>query len=90
MTDLTWEEPPPAKQRSFAGVGDALRARPGQWARIAEYPGRPVASMLVVRIRTGAVRYWQPAGSFEAVSRTVDDKTCVFARYVGDGEVSDQ
>lgn len=88
MTALTWEEPPPAARRSFIGVGDALRARPGEWARIAEYTGRPKAAMLASRIRKGQARYWEPAGSFEAVYRTVDDVHFVYARHVGEGGAS--
>lgn len=84
MTDLTWEEPPPPKQRSFRDVPDALRAHPGEWARIAEYDVRNQACMLVGRIRRGEVKYWKPAGSFDAVARAVGDKHCVYARYVGE------
>lgn len=84
MTEITWEEPPPPKQRDFRGVPDALRAKPGQWARIAEYGNPGQAGMLVARIRRGEVSYWQPAGTFEAVARRVGDKHGVWVRYVGE------
>ena len=33
MTVLRWEEPPTTR---WLGVADALRANPGQWARVAD------------------------------------------------------
>ncbi|MEH1168935.1 hypothetical protein V6V47_26480 [Micromonospora sp. CPCC 205539] len=90
---LRWEDPPPPTRRNPRTPGGAtaaaeravriaaeLRARPGEWAVIAEGANSRV---LTTRIRHGVIAVWRPAGAYEAVCRTVDGRITVFARYVG-------
>lgn len=84
---IRWEDPPPVRagdnsrptQRSWAVVAAQLQERPGEWALIAT----EIHSHTLVRIRRGA-GWWAPAGSFEAVERTIDGARYAWARYVGD------
>ncbi len=87
---IVWENPPAvepgpvAKTRpDMADFADELRAHPGQWAR---YP-RPIADASAPptarAIRLGHRQAWEPAGAFEAVTRTVGGRRIVFVRYVG-------
>lgn len=79
--EFTGAMPPPAKRSSGWGkfVARALREKPGQWANIGAR-SRSCAHM----IRHGGSAPFQPAGSFEAVTRTRDDgKVDVYARYIG-------
>lgn len=94
---IIWEEPPPSARANYASPRPSwvfdLRARPGHWARVREFPyqgdqyakAAGAASALATRIRKGGAKYWQPAGSFEAVSRRADGAYRVYARYVGEG-----
>lgn len=90
-TVLRWEEPPPTRlrrdriERDHDAIALALRERPGEWAAIAT---GSVQTGLVTQIRTGFVAAYRPAGSFEAVRRTVDGRPTVYARYLGEPEVS--
>jgi hypothetical protein len=86
---LRWEEPPGhGNSRGGSGsvwelIAEALRARPGEWAVIQETnPG--TAGAMVNRVKTGWGPF-KPARSFQAVCRKVDDRTAVYAHYVGDG-----
>lgn len=91
MSELTFEEPPPAKRahRNLGKVADELREHPGLWAVVLALPvaERSHATSLARQIRHGLVSYWRPAGVFEAVSRTVDGEARVYARYLGGEEV---
>lgn len=84
---VVWEDPP-GHRRTPGSVDHSvaaaqLRSRPGQWARIAEYASSAGAGSTAARIRAGDARAWEPAGDYEAVSRTVEGKHVVFARYMG-------
>lgn len=88
---IRWEEPPgatyggPGKGKPIVAhdlIAFQLRSRPGEWALIVE--GDPHGS-LASTINKGRLRAYVPAGSFEAVRRTVDGGQNVYARYVGDG-----
>ena len=66
-------------------VARALRNRPGEWACI----GRAIPTGIITVINRGDVKCFQPAGSFEAVSRNHTERWVadVYARYIGvDGE----
>lgn len=83
--DIVWEEPPPrvrkgGKPATWNPVLDALRAHPGEWARIAENASKWFSGSLQ-QGRVGNAR----KGEFEATFRcTNDDGTgCAYARYVG-------
>lgn len=56
-----------------------LKARPGQWARVATKQTTSSAGTLASRIKEGQIRAFIPAGHFQAVIRGMD----VWARYVG-------
>jgi hypothetical protein len=82
---ISWEDPPPpggdgtADHRPWAIVAAELRSRPGIWALIDNRSGN---ISLTTRINQGR-SWWKPAGSFEAVSRFVDGRLHIYARYVG-------
>lgn len=91
---IRWEEPPVAKgqgavgqrQSQYTGVADQLRAHPGRWALVCEKQGR--GGGLASHIRMGQMQCFAPGGDFDAVQRTVDGVTRVYARYVGDLEAA--
>lgn len=93
MSDgIVWEDPAPSRRgpvrwRSrWADALDALRERPGQWARIGVMdPPQRRAADTARRINLGRVPEARPAGAFEATSRMLDDglRYAVYARYVG-------
>ena len=90
MTDLVFEEPPPAmrgvRHRSaHTGHAAKLREHPGKWARIVTANSRAAADSLAYQIKTGRLRAYLPSGHYEAVARTVDSEHRVYARYVGEG-----
>lgn len=84
---VRWEDPPPARNNyprgvghsRWAGVADELRARPGVWALLGEH-----AAGLSTHIRLGQMLCFAPSGDFDAVSRVVDGRVLVYARYLGD------
>lgn len=89
MSVIRWEDPPPSTHGG-PGKGKAviaheliavqLRARPGEWALIVEgYPHAALGSL----ISRGKIRPYAPAGTYEAVARTVDGAQRIYARYVG-------
>lgn len=90
---MKWETPPDAPNRRDTPkrIAEALRSKPGTWARVREYPTASPTSMensgaqqFAYIINSGNTPAFQPAGSFEAVARRVDDNTAgVWARYVG-------
>ena len=77
-------EDPPAQRRTgkYDDVADQLVADPDNWYRIAT---GATTGGLAAGINKGAIRAFQPAGSFEAVSRSQEDGVSIWARYVGDG-----
>jgi len=78
---LVWEEPPgdgreASSQRiDHDAIADALRLRPGKWARICNG-----AAFSASAIRSGALRAYRPSGSFEAAVRC----GATYLRYVGE------
>lgn len=91
---IRWEDPPTAKPIGRHGVtlaneliASQLRRHPGEWALIAENPGN---SSLAGHIKSAAIAAFRPAGSYEAVTRTVEGVVRIYARHVGEaGERSD-
>lgn len=93
---IRWADPPPTSLRGerttapwsrYNDLADELRARPGEWAVIAEFNGRHTG--LATHVRMGSIACFTPAGDFDAVSRQVGKYTAIYARYVGDGKESD-
>jgi hypothetical protein len=85
---IRWEEPPPVPlrgdaKRPWSLVAAQLRARPGDYALIAEGAGAELAP----RINTG-VSWWAPPGAYKAVSRKIDGRLCVWAVYLGPAAAS--
>ncbi|MEU3851785.1 hypothetical protein [Streptomyces sp. NPDC029554] len=88
MSTLRFENPPADGRRngSYPSAGEvaaALKARPGQWAVVRTVPARTTAATSAYNIRVAKSAAYAPAGSFEAVSRSVDGEYRVYARYVG-------
>lgn len=90
---IRWEEPPPARsgggrpRRSSSrwdSVAEELRARPGQYAVVAEGPGRTLLD-LAWRINRGLLLSFSPPGAYETTTRQGPRVNAVYARYVGDG-----
>lgn len=89
-TRLRFEEPPPksnrpGKQTKHERIASKLIARPGEWACIGTYSTAPSSNSIAHMIRHGKATAYQPAESFEAVSRLVNGEHRVYARYVGPG-----
>lgn len=88
MTEMKWEDPPGAKRGEGAQgkhiiIAAELRGRPGAWARVATYRNQRTAGSIAYGIRKGIQRAYEPAGAFEAVSRSDSEGYQVYARYVG-------
>lgn len=91
MTSIVFEEPPAskrgAKSTRHRDVVAQLKARPGEWARIRTGTTRASVDSCAQQIRTGRLVAYNPAGTFEAVGRTVEGAYVVFARYIAkDGD----
>lgn len=58
----------------------ALRAAPGEWAKVGSYKSDKTASAAAYRLKTGKVKSFQPdaSGTYEAVARGAD----LWARYI--------
>lgn len=87
---IRWENPPehankrPARAPKYQKAADALRARPGEWAVIAEKRTTGSAGGLSHNIRNGR-NPWLPAGAWEArVVGPAGGLGTVYARYVGE------
>lgn len=85
MSDpIQWGLPPaPGRtKRDWATIVQALKGRPGEWARIETCSSQAAAGALAQQVRRS-----QPVplrdGRYEAVARSVDGSYAVFARYVG-------
>jgi hypothetical protein len=82
---LVWEDPPGAMSGTRTPRpewADTLMARPGQWARVQEFDTPTLSGTAAGGIRHG--RSWaKPKGTWDAVSRTIDGRCWLYARYVG-------
>lgn len=90
---IRWEKPPVARSQGggkrlsrLTPLADELRARPGEWALVHEGTSPGQATGMATHIRLGQVMAFSPAGDFDAVSRRVDGKCCVWAVYAGSDE----
>lgn len=84
-TGLVWEDPPVARTSStvWTPIADALRARPGQWAMVAEDATPGTAN----NISSGGIKAFRD-GDFEASARSIEGRpgrAKIYARYVGPG-----
>lgn len=71
------------RSTKHTAIAAELKARPGEWARIETSTSPNAASSMANHISGARLKAYAPAGSFEAVSRTVDGEYRVYARYVG-------
>lgn len=65
---------------------DALRARPGEWALLGKYATAGTMRQAAYEIRNALDpkdRPFAPAGSFEAIARSMLGEHRVYVRYVG-------
>lgn len=85
MSAVRFEEPPTSQRVAThnSKVAGALRARPGEWALVRSEHRRSRASSFATQIRGRALAF-QPAGTFEAVTRVVGSEHRVYARFVGE------
>lgn len=82
MTEIEFGELPPKKGGPrWYEIAEALRAKPGAWALVRSgiYPSAPRS------IKRGLLVAFRPAGSFDAVMRSVKDgRGDLWARYIGE------
>lgn len=89
MSVIRWENPASGYVKPgrslWAPVAQELRKHPGAWAVVLEVPVAKAsrAANVAHNIRRAGMHAFRPAGSFEAVSRSDEDMTTVYARYVG-------
>lgn len=86
MNEIVFEDPPRGGRGyiKHAPIAAALREKPGQWARVASYATLRHTSHVAYLMRSGRLKAYMPAGTFEAMGRTVDGVHAVYARYVGE------
>jgi hypothetical protein len=85
---IRWEDPPPPvigrrgrrARRAWSLVAYQLRQNPGRSALI-DVGGD---GSLAARINNGE-SWWAPPGAYEATTRVIDGRRCVWACYIGGG-----
>lgn len=88
---IVWEDPP-ADRRGIARAqhldpfAAALREHPGRWARYPIQLTDKSTANTATRINSGLAVAFAPGGTFEAVTRLVDDARVLYVRYVGEAE----
>jgi hypothetical protein len=89
---IRWEDPPP-RHRSvgrldWSTVADELEGNPARWALVHEAsiadPDVRTARGIASGINTATLTAFRPAGTYEAVSRMINNRCFVYARYVGE------
>lgn len=87
MPDLNWGEPPPRYGRTYHRhmlIAKRLRERKGEWAWLVFNSARGAANAARVA-EMGLSPAYEPAGDFEAMTRTVDGEFRMYVRFLGDG-----
>jgi hypothetical protein len=89
---LRWEDPPPRDLRGgsrypvpaskYAPLADELKAHPGRWALI--YVGEKAKATSIARVISLGQVPVMAFRDYEAVTRTADGQTRVYARYIGE------
>lgn len=72
--ELTWEEPPPPRHVKWDVIYEALKARPGQWAKVQSGLKMPSGAQQATMKRKG----------FEATYRREADGCALYARWPAD------
>jgi hypothetical protein len=83
--DIVFEDPPPngaGAEGVWSDLLAPLRERPGEWARVRGPLTISSAGSTAGNLKNGKYAGC-PKGDYEAVSRQVDGKAYVWARYVG-------
>ena len=86
MSELKFEAPPSQRRITWGRhheVARKLKAKPGEWAVVGVYNASNTAASIARQVKRGVLTAYAPAGSFEAMSRTVDGEYRAYARYVG-------
>lgn len=99
MPDIEFEDPPSRNRTGKPAVylpeAAELREKPGQWAVLFTRPNSNNACSAAYQIRRGSMVAFKPAGSFEAMARTVDVRQDdgsrlrehrVYVRFVGEAK----
>jgi len=87
MSVIRWQDPPPhyghlGQAHEHQLIAATLKEHPQAWAVVAEGAG---LQGLARQIKSGRISAYQPAGSFEAVTRSrAGVGHTIFARYVGE------
>jgi hypothetical protein len=87
---IVFEEPPARTSRVSTTktknekIAAKLRKHPGRWARIGSSDKRGSISSTAHQINSAKLHAYAPAGSFEAVLRTVGKEHRLYARYIGE------
>lgn len=81
---IEWSDPPPVRTRSrtersarWDQIAAELKARPGQWAKVAEAAARQTGLISTIKQRLA------PRGEFEVVTRFSEGVGTAWARYIG-------
>lgn len=85
--EVVWEDPPPENRGGGVNhrvVAAALKSNPGAWGRIGEYRTAASAGSMAQAVRNANLSAYEPAGSFEGVSRKIGNRYYVYAQYVGE------
>jgi hypothetical protein len=82
---IKWEDPDEVRptKSSHQEEADELRAHPGQWGIVKEFPVEKVqsANAMQQQIQTGVLRAFRPVHSFISKTRTVEGTVKVYAKY---------
>ena len=89
---VVWQDPPARRWGMRRGdyvdhhlVAETLKSNPDAWAKVGKYRTVNSSASVASHIRGGLLAAYAPAGTFEAVARTVDGEYWVYARYIGEG-----
>ncbi len=78
--ELTWEDPPVRVRGSWTALLDALRERPGEWAKFGPYAD---AAQVAKDLRRGRRGNAMP-GEFEIESHRIEHEGFVYLRCLAD------
>jgi hypothetical protein len=87
--EVAFEDPPRTSSvgsgppLAWSEVASELTRRPGEWARVAILNDAMAAGQYAVRVRNGSIEALAKIGKFDAVSRTVKGRRCLYVRFLG-------
>ncbi|WP_406321007.1 hypothetical protein [Streptomyces sp. NBC_00519] len=89
MNEVEFIGPPPKqKNTKHARIAAQLKAHPRSWGVVRRPATINRAAAAAQAIKSGRLAAYAPAGSFDAVARTITEGTRtehrVYARYIGD------